>query len=127
MNGEIKTISHINKIISNLEDTKIISTDDISDGQHTFGELYDHRAILFSLICHYNKDKSWKSKLHDDGTMFDDYFIVGIETPKGQATYHYKINPYWEIFNVKELDNAPKYDGHTPADALKRIQSLITK
>lgn len=102
-----------------------IKTKDISDGYHTFGELYHHRAILFSIICNTYKDKAWKSKLHDDGTMFDgNMFIVGVETPEGQYTYHYHIEPYWDMFNVKELDYAPKWDGHKPSD-ITRLFGLL--
>ena len=96
----------------------------LSDGYHTFNELYHHRAILFSVICNMMPDKAWKSKLHDTGNMFDDMFIVGIETPDGQATYHYDINPYWDMFKVKELERAPKWDGHTPSEAIERISKL---
>ena len=96
----------------------------LSDGYHTFNELYHHRAILFSVICNSMPDKAWKSKLHDTGDMFDGMFIVGIETPEGQATYHYDIDPYWDMFKVKELEKAPKWDGHTPQDAIDRISKL---
>lgn len=97
---------------------------EVSDGYHTFNELYHHRAILFSVICNANKEKAWKSKSHEDGTMFANMFIVGIETPKGQATYHYDVNPYWNLFDVKHLDFAPSFDGHTPAESIERIKSL---
>jgi len=97
-----------------------------SDGYHTFNELYHHRAVLFSVICNtfpYSMI-AWKSKKHHDGTMFDGMFIVGIDTPDGQATYHYDISPYWHMFNVKELEMAPEWDGHTPEEAINRISSL---
>lgn len=55
---------------------------EISDGYHTFNELYHHRAVLFSVICNANKEIAWKSKAHADGTMFDGMFIVGINTRK---------------------------------------------
>lgn len=97
---------------------------EVSDGYHTFNELYHHRAVLFSVICNLMPNKAWKSKLHNTGDMFKGMFIVGIETPQGQATYHYDIEPYWDMFNVKELERAPKWDGHTPADAINRIESL---
>ena len=97
---------------------------DLSDGYHTFNELYHHRAILFSVICNVFKNRAWKSKKHHDGTMYDGMFIVGIDTPKGQATYHYDIDPYWDIFQVKELSNAPEWDGHTPDEAINRISTL---
>lgn len=56
--------------------------------------------------------------------MYNGMFIVGIETPEGQATYHYDIDPYWDLFRVKELEYVPKWDGHTPEQAIKRIHSL---
>lgn len=98
---------------------------DLSDGYHTFNELYHHRAVLFSVICNQNKDKAWKSKLHADGTMFDGYFIVGIDTPKGTYTYHYQMK-YWDLFDVKELERAPEWDGHKPED-VDRLLSLAEK
>ena len=97
---------------------------DFSDGYHTFNELYHHRAVLFSVICNMMPEKAWKSKLHDTGDMFDGMFIVGIETEQGQATYHYDIEPYWDMFKVKELEKAPKWDGHTPSDAIQRIGNI---
>lgn len=96
---------------------------EISDGYHTFNELYYHRAVLFSVICNQNKDIAWKSKLHSDGTMYDEMFIVGINTPEGQYSYHYDIN-LWSLFNVEELDKAPEYDGHQPKD-IERLKSIL--
>lgn len=96
---------------------------EISDGYHTFNELYYHRAVLFSVICNQNKDIAWKSKLHSDGTMYDEMFIVGINTPEGQYSYHYDIN-LWSLFDVEELDKAPEYDGHLPKD-IERLKSIL--
>lgn len=107
-------INEINKELIEMRD-KGISRKDISDGYHTFDELYYHRMILFSIICNQNKEKAWKSKLHHDGTMFDGNFIVGITTNQGNYSYHYNLK-YWEEFKVKELDKAPEYDGHKPSD-----------
>ena len=100
---------------------------EFSDGYHTFNELYHHRAVLFSVICNMFPEKSWKSKLHDTGDMFDGMFIVGIETEYGQATYHYDIEPYWDMFKIKELEKAPKWDGHTSSDAIERIGNMSVK
>jgi hypothetical protein len=94
----------------------------ISDGYHTFDELYDQRAVLFSTICRLFPDKAWKSKLHSDGTMFEGCFIVGIETPEGQYTYHYGMGK-WDWFPVREIENAPEWDGHTDKH-VRRLWSL---
>ena len=99
-------------------------TGETSDGYHTFNELYHHRAVLFSVIVANYPDKAWKSKKHHDGTMYDNMFIVGIDTPDGQATYHYDVDPYWDMFKCRVLDNAPEWDGHTPAQAIERIGKL---
>lgn len=96
-------------------------TGETSDGYHTFNELYHHRAILFACIVNQHPDISWKSLYHHDGTMYKDMFIVGINTPYGQATYHYDIEPYWNMFQCRELATAPIWDGHTPKQALYRI------
>lgn len=95
-----------------------------SDGYHTFNELYHHRAVLSSVIVENFAARAWKSKLHADGTMYEGMFIVGIETPDGQATYHYDM-PYWDLFRCKEVDRAPEWDGHTPGQAIERIGKLV--
>lgn len=95
-----------------------------SDGYHTFNELYHHRAILFSVICNQNRHNAWKSLKHDDGSMYDNMFVVGINTPNGPATYHYDVMPYWDMYDVPEYDKAPAWDGHTPSDAIERIRLL---
>lgn len=94
-----------------------------SDGYHTFDELYHHRMMLFSIICNAFKDKAWKSWKHDDHTMYDDYFIVGITTDEGDYTYHYHKD-HWNMFAVKERAFAPKWDGHKPED-ITRLLSLV--
>lgn len=99
------------------------STKDISDKWHTYGDLYYHRMILTYVILKSYPSLSWKSKQHYDGTMFDDSFIVGINTPKGQYSYHYNLE-YWDLFDIRELDKAPIYDGHKPED-ITRLISLL--
>lgn len=54
-------IIEINKEIELLEDKS-----KISDGSHTFEELYHHRAILFSITCNTYKNQPWKAGGVDD-------------------------------------------------------------
>ena len=113
----------IQHYIDNCKETGEIETKDISDGYHTFDELYYHRCLLFSVICNKFKDKSWKSKLHYDGEIpFDDpdMFIVGIDTPEGSYTYHYHMK-YWDMFKCKELEKGKKWDGHEPKDIIRLL------
>lgn len=53
-----------------------IDVGEISDGYHTFDELYMHRRVLFSIICHQYKHLAWKSWKHSDGTMFDGVLLL---------------------------------------------------
>lgn len=122
---EFKSQEHftdtINSLISKGKEQGF-STNGISDNWHTFEELYDHRMMLFTVILNNNKDIAWKSKFHFDGTMFEDFFVCGIDTPDGQFTYHYHLK-HWEMFKVPELDRAPEWDGHKPED-ITRLLSL---
>lgn len=95
------------------------------DGYHTFNELYHHRALLFSVVVRNYPELCWKSKKHHAGDMYEGMFIVGINTPDGQASYHYDIDPYWDMFECDELEFAPEWDGHTPSQAIERIGKLM--
>ncbi len=126
--GEVKNAAsffdHCANMLEKLPAVDVKIDGNTSDGYHTFNELYHHRAVLFSVIVKAFPERAWKSRKHHDGTMYDGMFIVGIDTPQGQATYHYDIDPYWEMFACRELDHAPEWDGHTPAEAIARIGAL---
>lgn len=109
-----------NKIVTKLPDLG-----EVSDGYHTFNELYEHRIELFLALCRHCTMRSvWKSRLHSDGTSIDGWFILGIGTAKGdQITYHLP-NAYWDHAGFIALDRAPEFDGHTSADVIKRLKAL---
>jgi hypothetical protein len=92
-----------------------------SDGYHTFNELYEHRHTLFIALCAVYP--SWKSRLHADGGALPGWFIAGITTPEGEATYHLP-DRLWGTLKAKELSHAPKWDGHTSNEVLVRIAAL---
>ena len=119
-------IDDINKLILDSKLCGDISVKDISDGHHTFDQLYKHRIVLFCTLCNLLPDISWKSKKHYDeenDPMFDDSFIAGINTPLGVATYHIKLK-YWDLFNVPEIEKAPKYDNYSDDEVITRVLSL---
>lgn len=119
-------ILEINELIKIYSEAGIISSKNISDGHHTFGELYKQRLIMFCTICNCFPNLSWKSKKHFDeenDPMFNGCFIAGINTPEGIASYHIKLE-YWDLFDIPEIDRAPKYDNYTPNDVMNRLLSL---
>lgn len=110
-------------------------TGKISDGYHTFDELYEHRCRLFLTLCKiYSEyldglayftraDKVWRSKLHSDGTAYGGWFLLGINSKQGeQITYHLPERFWEEASFAATLDRAPQFDGHTSADVLERLK-----
>lgn len=128
-------------IQSLIGDKKLPNAKNISDGYHTFQELYDMRLALtvlaFKLLTREwkqpisNINPVWKSKQHSDGTMFDGMFIVGafgkqpfIGGTKYMISFHYH-DEHWDKFDFAEtLDKAPEWDGHTDKDVIERLLSL---
>lgn len=97
---------------------------DLSDGFHTFNQLYYQRMMLFATIVKQNRDKAWKSLRHESGELCfgGGWFIVGIDTPEGSYTYHYEDN-YYSLFDCVELKRGKHWDGHTEKD-VTRLLSL---
>ena len=97
---------------------------DVSDGYHTFNQLYHQRAILFACIVMQNKDKAWKTRNHEDGApcFGGGWFLVTVDTPEGSYGYHYE-DRYWDIFDCAELERAKPWDGYTE-EQVTRLLSL---
>lgn len=78
-----------------------VDTNEVSDGYHTFGELYAHRIELFIALCRIMEQEAWRdraprpvwrSKLHSDGSSLEGWFVLGIYQRVGyQITYHLPI------------------------------------
>lgn len=98
--------------------------DDLSDGFHTFRQLYYQRMMLFATIVKQNRDRAWKSVRHENGDLCfgGGWFVVGIDTPEGSYTYHYEFK-YFDLFDCKILDYGKHWDGHTEKD-VTRLFSL---
>lgn len=115
-------------------------TSDVSDGYHTFAELYRYRMLLQAAWFNsmklasgspesgqpywYDVHKSWR---HSDGELCfgkDNYFVVVAELPTGQITNHYK-GEFWDLFDIPEKERANEYDGHTPEEAADRIERFV--
>ena len=107
-----------------------ISTEEISDGFHTFKELYEVRRVLnAALFNEWFKLKKYnvhKSRKHYDGKLCFNggWFIVYAELPKGQISFHYE-EKYWDEFKIPETDKALiEFDGHNTNDVCRRISAL---
>jgi hypothetical protein len=111
-----------------------IDTNKISDGYHTFAELYEHRIVNYMAICRmiynyepYAKIPVWMSKKHSDGAVWEGWFLLGIYTEAGkQITYHLPMIKWDECDKfARELSQAPEFDGHNSQQVLERLSQLF--
>lgn len=100
----------------------------LSDGYHTFNELYEFRKMYNAAAFNaWAKDGLYdvhKSKRHSDGIecFGGGWFIVMAILPTGQVSNHYKMED-WDLFQCseEEIVKVP-YDGHTAEDVLNRLE-----
>lgn len=88
--------------------------DDISDGYHTFEELYEHRCLLFIVLA-----LKWPGRTYWT-TAGEGWLIVGMVTPYGQVSYHVP-DKYRELVEGKIEKGGPQWDGHTSKDVANRL------
>ena len=116
-----------------------LTPEGMSDGWHTFEELYNYRAIynagLVNMIVWAKKHTVGpggfddidviKSLRHFGGEKCYDgkYFVVMIKTPYGQISNHYKLE-HWNKFNCRSAKVGWKWDGHTMQESNARLIKL---
>lgn len=113
---------------------------DISDGYHSFNELYEFRklynAALFNEWAYEEFEDQHgvvgydvhKSLCHYDGELCfgGGWFIVVAVLPGGQISNHYKVED-WDLFQIPEYSKAKyPFDGHTAQDVADRLKAILT-
>lgn len=101
-----------------------IDMGEVSDGHHTFNELYDHRVRLFSTLMRAFASQAWWSFQHSDGEQWDGWIIAGIDTPDGAVTYHLPESEITRLPAGTEIEFGKEWDGHTADDVLERLINL---
>jgi hypothetical protein len=127
-----------------VSEDEVVDIGELSDGYHTFNELYEFRKVYNAALFNewaenletssdfgqalfnvpkYNVHKSWR---HSDGELCfgGGWFIVSAMLPTGLISNHYKAED-WDLFKIPEVDKALfEFDGHTGNDVLERIKNL---
>ena len=114
---------NVGQIEEALRAVPAVDVEKMSDGFHTFADLYEQRLILSAALAK-NNPHAWKSKRHEDGSVpfGGGWFIMGFDTDEGCYTYHYELKD-WDLFQCKELDKGRPWDGHTSKD-VRRLLSI---
>ncbi len=123
-NGIRRTLGfNVGQIEEALRAVPAVDVEKMSDGYHTFADLYEQRLILSAALAK-NNPHAWKSKRHEDGSVpfGGGWFIMGFDTDEGCYTYHYELKD-WDLFQCKELDKGKPWDGNTSKD-VRRLLSI---
>lgn len=92
----------------------------VSDGYHTFDELYEHRCLLYINLCWLQKDRAfWKPD-------YEGWFYLYLETDSGQISYHCPNYLKPLIIGIQR-DDAHKFDGHISEDVVFRLRNEALK
>lgn len=133
LNGNYIVPEAMMEIIDLRKQMYLDNMGEVSDGRHTFNELYDFRMVYNAALFNewarrgiYSVHKSYRH--HDGEECFGGgWFIVVAMLPTGQISNHYK-NEFWNLFRVPSYEKAQfEYDGHTSGDVLERLKAVITQ
>ena len=101
-----------------------MSKGSISDGYHTFDELYEHRHRLFLCLVEAFPHLAYASRKHSDGTSWKGWFLLGMTLPSGQVSYHLPDRLWPEVERLGiVVDVPPEFDGHSSDDVLDRLEA----
>lgn len=102
---------------------KIVSND-ISDGYHTFDELYEHRIALYCYCIR-------TGALIPDYAVFEHFegwdLVVCLTQAGEQVSYHVPIiyrEKWTESFPIIDYDPS-RWDGHTSGNVVERLNKTI--
>lgn len=123
----------IENVIAALNAAEVVQpesdTSQLSDGYHTFAELYEHRYALCLALMRSMPQHWWFSRRHADGELCfggNDWFIVGAELPgldDASVTYHLPMR-LWDAAQATGAQELPKgrpWDGHSAQDVVDRF------
>lgn len=105
------------------EKTFKIVNGDMSDGYHTFDELYEHRCALYVLLCLQAPEYCfWRPDFEGWFVLYIDIPIPGI----GQISYHIPNGMFYLIENKIKQDDDHKWDGHKSKDVVNRLLMMAS-
>ena len=91
---------------------------EVSDGFHTFEELYEHRILLFIALCTTIPDKCfWMNDKNG-------WLIVFLELPTGQISYHMPDKYSWMLKNFTCIGKSI-WDQHQKHHVVARLANFI--
>lgn len=111
-----------------------VDIEQVTDGYHSFDELYQHRhALCIALFCELKMSgcNPWYSHKHHDGTSYPEYVLVGadlrnpldLDRNSLPVSYHLPVSyiPQLDAAGIEQIEQAPHWDGYTSQDVITRL------
>lgn len=104
-----------------------VDVKDVSDGYHTFAELYRHRDLLMAALMLTDPKSAYVARSNSDGEAFPGYVVAVLTLPTGQISYHVPEDFYAALTarGVPGLDWNTEYDGHSSDDVAQRLSNHL--
>lgn len=99
----------------------------VSDGYHTFNELYAHRNLLFLTLMRSYPNLSWRAVRDYNGQHEVGFFMAGMHLPTGDVSYHIP-EQFWGLLDNCDIATttvAPPWDGHSSGTVLDRLEDWL--
>lgn len=120
--GLLITEAEVAAILLGIEAPQALDTGKISDGYHTFDELYEHRHLLFLNFLLSTDLIQVEARLDH----YPDWDVICAILQNGeQISYHLpvRLRSLWENeFIIVRESKDIIYDGHTSQDVLDRLR-----
>ncbi len=109
------------------EKTFKIVDGEISDGYHTFDELYDHRCLLYLTWLVQEQRLGSERRVYFVRNHYPNWDLLVAYINDEQVSYHIRIY-YRDILekHFKEVDEKEhEFDGYTPEDVADRLRDNL--
>lgn len=129
MKGVVDMTPAVNEVINTGIKNEVVDSKELKIKYHTVRQLYTRSRVFFLLVAALAPELTFISFRHYDENKdpienFNDDFIVGVYTPYGPSTFHFKYEYLSEFKDVRHIDNAPLYDGYTEEESMERLVKL---
>ena len=117
------------KLQEKIDKLSFAERQNLNDGEHTFDELYQMRALTQALLlntwAHQGEFKVTKTRRGIDGQFFSDgFFLVTANTEKGVIASYF-ADEFWDKIKVQEVEQAEFFEDLDSQDVIAVMQELL--
>lgn len=125
------TTEKLNQKIQEGYEKGTVNIHEISNGDYTFREMYQHQTMLFILSCKLllkvnPNAKVWRTLTRHDYLQDVGWFYMGISISEEEHIIYHAKTDYWELCSFAEtIRKSPQFKGNVGNDALNSLNKII--